>query len=146
MSAPFQYALDFTEALPPAAQERIAAGMQQAADNADDKWWYQFGGCIMSAARKKEEITSDDVIAEIEALPKPAQTHNLGAIGPAMKQAAAMGILINTGRTVRSRRPEKNGNLHIVWRSLLMAAGHPSDFDLSPGTPAGADAASPPKT
>lgn len=119
MACGIQYALDFTAKLPPPAQERIAEGMRQAEENANESWWYQFGGCIMAAARKKREVTSDDVLDEIEALPNPPSTHNLAAIGPAMKRACVMGILEHTDRVRRSRRAMKNGNLHTVWVSRV---------------------------
>ena len=116
-----QFALDFTAKLPAAAQARIADGMKLADDNAESRWKHIFDGCVLAAARKKPEITSDDVLAEIEALPNPPSTHNLAAIGPAMKRAAQMGILRRTDRFCRSSRPEKNGNLHAVWVSKYFA-------------------------
>ncbi len=116
-----QFALDFTQKLAPATQERIADGMKQADENADCRWRHIFDGCVLAAARKKPEITSDDVLAEIEALPDPPSTHNLAAIGPAMKRAAQMGILARTDRCVRSQIGHKNGNLHAVWVSKYFA-------------------------
>lgn len=122
MSDPIQYGLDFTSKLPPQVQERIAAGMQQADENADPKWKHFWDACVMAAARKKPEITSDDVLEEFEKLVKQPHTHNLAAIGPAMKRARTMGILQHTDRVVRSERKEKNGNRHNVWISLVYGA------------------------
>jgi hypothetical protein len=112
-----QFDLDFTQKLPAPVQERIAAGMQQADDNAETRWKHIFDACVLAAAKKKPEITSDDVLAEIEALPQAPSTHNLAAIGPAMKRAAEMGILAYTDRVKRSERPEKHGNRQNVWVS-----------------------------
>ena len=112
-----QYALDFTQKIPPAAQERIADGMRQADEHANSQWRHIFDGCVLAAARKKPEITSDDVLTEIEALPNPPSTHNLAAIGPAMIRAAAMGILSRTDRVQRSSRPGKHGNRQNIWIS-----------------------------
>jgi hypothetical protein len=112
-----QFALDFTSKMPPAAQERTAEGMRQADDNADARWKHIFDACVLAAARKKPEITSDDVLTEIEALPDPPNTHNLAAIGPAMKRAAEMGLIVPTDKVVRSGRKEKRGNYHKVWIS-----------------------------
>ncbi len=117
-----QFQLDFTQKVPPAAQERIADGMRQADAHADTRWKAIFDACVLAAARKKAEITSDDVLAELEALPNAPSTHNLAAIGPAMKRAAQMGILARTDRFCRSTRPEKNGNLHAVWLSRYYQA------------------------
>ena len=110
-----QFALDFTEKVPAPAQERIAAGMKQADENADGRWRHIFDACVLAAAKKKPEITSDDVLAEIEALDQAPGTHNLAAIGPAMKRAAKMGVLAYTDRVKRSERPEKHGNRQNVW-------------------------------
>ena len=110
-----QFDLDFSKRLPVSAQ----LGMKQADDNAKEEWKHWFDGCVLAAAKKKPEITSDDVLAEIEALPHAPETHNLAAIGPAMIRAAKMGILRGTDRTVRSERAIKNGNLHRVWESKV---------------------------
>lgn len=119
MSSDFQFALDFSAKRPPLVQEKIAEGMKQADDNADGRWKHFFDGCVLAAARKKEFITSDDVLAEIEALPDPPETHNLAAIGPAMTRAWKMGLLEHTKEVKRSERPEKNGNRHNVWKSKV---------------------------
>jgi hypothetical protein len=112
-----QYALDFTQKVPPAVQERIADGMKRADENADDRWKHIFDACVLAAALKKAEITSDDVLAEIDALPNAPTTHNLAAIGPAMKRAAQKGVIARTNRFCRSRVRHKNGNLHNIWIS-----------------------------
>lgn len=112
-----QFQLDFSQRLPASAQ----IGMQQADANAAEDWKHWFDACVMAAAKKKPQITSDDVLAELEALPRAPSTHNLAAIGPAMIRAAKSGILRGTERTVRSQRPEKNGNLHRVWESKVFA-------------------------
>ena len=122
MPATLQFALDFTAKLPPPAQARINDGMAQADQNADLRWRHIFDACVLAASRKQPQITSDDVLAEIEALPQPPSTHNLAAIGPAMKRAAQMGILRRTGRLTRSKRPEKNGNLHAVWECVQFSS------------------------
>jgi len=116
-----QFQLDFSGKRPPAVQERISAGMQQADENANQRWKHIFDACVLAAAKKQQEITSDDVLAEIEKLPHPPETHNLAAIGPAMMRAKQMGILAPTDKVVRSERVEKKGNYHRVWRSLYYA-------------------------
>ena len=108
-----QFDLNFSGRLPASAQ----LGMQQADRNAAPEWKHVYDACVLAAARKKAEITSDDVLAELEALPNPPRTHNQSAIGPAMVRANRMKILEPTEQFVRSERPEKRGNLHRVWRS-----------------------------
>jgi len=110
-----QFDLNFSGRLTATAQE----GMAQADANASPLWKRWFDDCVMAAAKKKAEITSDDVLSELEALPNPPSTHNLGAIGSAMVRAAKDGLLERTERLKRSQRPEKNGNLQRVWRSVI---------------------------
>lgn len=120
-----QFALDFTSKRPPAVQEKIAAGMQQADEHADPFWKVVLNGCILAVARRQKELSVDDVIWELErvnferiAAKLPiVDTHHLCAIGPAMKRAFKDGVLSPTGRVTRSKIPGKNGNLHAVWRS-----------------------------
>jgi len=113
----FQFTMDWESKRPPAVQQAIAEGMRRSDEHADPKWKHIFDACVLAAARKRPEITSDDVLAEIEALPNAPSTHDLAAIGPAMKRAAKMGVIRPTQRTVRSARARKNGNLHVVWES-----------------------------
>jgi hypothetical protein len=109
-----QFQLDFSGRLPASAQR----GMAQSDANADPRWKTFFDACVLAAARKKAEITSDDVLAELEALPHPPSTHNLAAIGSAMLRAEKAGILRHTNRVKRSQRPEKHGNRQNCWESL----------------------------
>jgi len=112
------YELDFSGKLPVSAQE----GMARADENADGRWKHIFDACVLAAARKKPEITSDDVLDEYELLNHPPGTHNMSAIGPAMRRAREMGILLSTDRVVRSLRPDKHGNRHNVWISKYYRA------------------------
>jgi hypothetical protein len=117
MSSQQQFALDFTQKRPPEVQAKIADGMQRCDDNASEKWKHMWDAIVVAVARKKYELTSDDVLEEYEKLKHPPGTHNLAAIGPAMKRGATMGVLTRTDRVVRSTRIEKNGNIHYVWIS-----------------------------
>lgn len=117
MTAHANYELDFDGRHSPETQD----GMARADRHADPKWKHFWDCCVMAAAKKAAEITSDDVLREFEMLPHPPGTHNLAAIGPAMKRAATMGIIKATSRTTRSKRPEKQGNLHVVWESKVYA-------------------------
>jgi hypothetical protein len=117
-----QFALDFSQKLPAPAQERIADGMQRADDNAESRWKAIFAACILAVARRQPELTSDDVLDEIAKLPNAPSTHALCAVGPAMRRAAQDGMIARTDKIVRSKRPEKRGNFHAVWRSRYHAS------------------------
>lgn len=111
-----QYEIDWTQRLPPSAQE----GMARADANASDKWKRWVDGCIQDVARRMPEFTVDDVIAALEALPDPPSTHNLGALGPRMKEVSkTLCYMEATDRVQRSKRPICHGNLHRVWHSLI---------------------------
>jgi hypothetical protein len=113
MSTLTQFDLDFSGRLPASAQ----IGMAKADENANERWKHMWDAIVVAVARKKRELTSDDVLEEYETLNHPPGTHNLAAIGPAMKRAWKMGVLERTDRVVRSIRAEKNGNRHNVWLS-----------------------------
>jgi hypothetical protein len=116
MTADFQFDLDFSGRLPVSAQ----IGMKQCDDSADEKWKRVVDGCIQQVARTHAEFTVDDVLEALEALPHPPETHNLAALGPRMKEVAkSLHYMEATEKVKRSKRPEKNGNLHRVWRSKL---------------------------
>lgn len=111
-----QFQIDFDKKLPVSAQ----IGMQQADDNADQTWKRWIDGCIQNVAIEFPEFTVDDVLARLEALPFPPSTHNLAALGPRMAEVSkTLKYMTATERVQRSKRPEKNGNLHRVWKSNL---------------------------
>lgn len=111
-----QFEIDFSGRLPVSAQE----GMAQADENADDRWKRWVDGCIQAVATEKQEFTVDDVLARLEALPSPPDTHNLAALGPRMREVSkTLKYMTATERVVRSQRIEKRGNFHRVWRSNL---------------------------
>jgi hypothetical protein len=117
----FQFEIDFSQKRPPAVQERIVEGMRQADEHARMEWKRWVDGCIQYVARTHEEFTVDDVIFALEALPDPPSTHNLGALGPRMKEVSkTLGYMEATDRLKRSIRPVTHGNLHRVWRSLIV--------------------------
>lgn len=122
--ASLQHEFNFSGKLPPSAE----LGMAQADENANQKWKHIWDACVLAAARRLFELTSDDVLEEFEKLNRPPGTHNLSAIGPAMRRAWKMGILKPTSRTVRSKRLEKNGNLHVVWISNYFRVEHGNTF------------------
>ncbi|MGO9073861.1 MAG: hypothetical protein ACLQEI_06835 [Terriglobales bacterium] len=118
MTEATQFALDFDCKLPPSAQ----IGMAQADENAKEEWKRIIDGLILNVALAKREFTVDDVIAKFEKIQPPLpQTHKLCAIGPRMVRVSKeLKYMTATNEWARSARPEKNGNLHRVWRSNLL--------------------------
>lgn len=117
MSESQQFALDFTQKLPPAVQERIAEGMAQSDANANHFWKRMIDHAIIAVARCMKEFTVDDVLDEMEKIPNCPETHALHALGPAMQRARRDKIVSPTNRLVRSAREVKHGNRRSVWIS-----------------------------
>jgi hypothetical protein len=118
MSINQQFELDWNQKLPPSAQ----IGMAKVDENADFRWKRFVDGCIMQVARTHQEFTVDEVILALEALPDPPSTHNLGALGPRMKEVSkTLGYMEATERVQRSKRKITHGNLHRIWRSRIYA-------------------------
>lgn len=118
-----QQSFDFTSKLPASAQGTITDAMQRVDEHANVNWKAVIDTCIIAAAQKKAEITSDDVLAEWEAILDRPMTHTLAAIGPAMKRAAQDGVLSRTNRVKRSERAVKHGIRHTVWSSNIYREG-----------------------
>ena len=114
-----QFEIDFEHRLPISAQE----GMARADENANETWKRWVDGCIQEVARRQPEFTVDDVIAALEALPNPPDTHNLAALGPRMKEVAkSLKYMKATPRVQRSKRPDSHGNFLRVWESRIWIA------------------------
>lgn len=114
-----QFAIDFSGKLPVSAQE----GMARADENADSRWKRETDAAIFAVARKMPEFTVDAVLAELESLPSPFETHNLAALGPRMKEVSkTLKYMTATERVQRSKRTIAHGNLHRVWKSNLWKA------------------------
>jgi hypothetical protein len=111
-----QFQIDFDSKLPPSAQE----GMAAADEHANGRWKRWVDGAIQAVARRLPEFTVDDVLAELEKMPNPPDTHNLAALGPRMREVAkVLGYMEATENVKRSKIGRKKGNLHRVWRSKI---------------------------
>lgn len=75
-------------------------------------------GLIGILARGQHEITSDDVHALMVARGVSEPTHP-NAWGAAFRKAATQGLIEDTGRAVKSARPEAHSRRIPVWRSLI---------------------------
>lgn len=112
-----QFHLDFEARVPPAVQARIHDGMKAADDHADEKWKHIFDACVLAVARRQPELTAADVREEFEKLNHPPDTHNLSAIGPALKRAQRMGIIKGTLAMRMSNVESTHGRKLTVWES-----------------------------
>jgi hypothetical protein len=126
-----QFEFDLSRKLPSSAEE----GMQRALDNSDPAWNRAVHSCVMTVARRIQKLSVDNVLDELDVVNETRKelghplfdTHNAAALGPVMKRAADDGVLISTGTTVRSKRPEKHGNRHTLWESKLFIAKEATD-------------------
>lgn len=85
-------------------------GMATVEENAGDEWQEYAIGLIRSVAKAKGRFTSDEVMEAME-----RQPHNTKALGPAMREAARLGIIRKTGDVQPSRR--RHCTPIIVWES-----------------------------
>ena len=116
MTEPLNYELDFSGKLPPSAQD----GMARADENASDRWKRWVDGAIQVIATRQAEFTVDDVLAYLETLYDPPNTHNLAALGPRMKRVSKeLGYMTATNQVKRYKRQEKKGKLHREWKKKL---------------------------
>jgi hypothetical protein len=107
-------------ALPGAHDARTQLAMAQADAHANEQWRRVTDAAILFAAMRLETFTVDDVLDELANIPDAPSTHNLSALGPRMKEVSkTLGYMEATDRVKRSRRPEKNGNLHRLWKSRV---------------------------
>ena len=111
-----QLAIDYDRKLPVSAQ----LAMAQADDSANEQWKRVVDGAILAVARRLPEFTVDEVLEEMERIGGEYSTHNLSALGPRMVRVSKeLGYMVASEKVKRSRRPEKNGNLHRVWESKV---------------------------
>lgn len=111
-----QLAMDYEGKLPVSAQ----LGMAAADSHANEVWRRVTDAAILAVARRLPEFTVDEVLEELASIPNAPDTHNLAALGPRMKRVASeLKYMVATDRVKRSKRPEKNGNLHRIWKSLV---------------------------
>lgn len=121
MAANIQFSIDYDAKLSPSAQ----LGMAAADEHADDRWKRVTDAAILAVARRLPEFTVDDVLDELASIPNAPDTHNLAALGPRMKRVSKeLNYMAATDRVKRSKRPEKNGNLHRVWLSKVCHGGN----------------------
>jgi hypothetical protein len=126
----FQPALDFTGRMPAAIQAKIAEGMQRSDEHADHGWKRVVDGCILAVARRRSQLSVDDVLDELDRVNAERKaagqpiiaTHDLAALGPAMKRAMRDKFVSPTNAVIRSKRAEKHGNRHSLWKSNFCEA------------------------
>lgn len=97
---------------PTEARKERDENMATVEENAGDEWQEYAIALIRSVAKAKGRFTSDEVMEAMERKP-----HNTKALGPAMLQAAKLGIIRKSGDFLPSRR--RHCTPIIVWESAL---------------------------
>lgn len=92
--------------------------MQRADEHADDAW-KDTAWRILVERIGPGEFTTDRVWHHLDA--EGAATHEPRALGPVMRRAADAGLIYNTGRVVKSARPECHTRPVTVWLRLAPA-------------------------
>lgn len=90
------------------------AGAARVLANTDDGWTANIIDVVRDLTRTLPELTADDVRAEAlrRGIPEP---HHPNAYGAALLNAAHAGLIVGTGRSVRSERRAARGRQLAVW-------------------------------
>jgi hypothetical protein len=99
-------------------QERAREGCARAARGANPLWLREMYGFGLQAARMYPEITSNHLRAIHDEHGKYT-TRTQSAIGQLMKDLKRDGVIVRTGRWVRSDRPGHHTRPLPVWKSLV---------------------------
>ncbi len=96
------------------AREAAREAMQRVHEHASPRWLAHAHAAVVAAVEAKAEITTDDVWQRLwEWGVDPPREER--ALGPVMRQAVTSGLLRNTGRTQKSKRPICHGRPLTVW-------------------------------
>lgn len=96
--------------------QRRDVGMATVDGNADDRWRFEMDCAIRHLARKGRPFTADDVPDWLR-----DTAHHPSAISARFLAAVRSGLIVDTGRTVRSRRPEAHARRLVVYRGASRA-------------------------
>lgn len=100
-----------------AIQETCIA-MNRALIGADEQWKEAVIEAIKYLTYTRKEFSGDDIL-EIVSNSENIFTNTTGALGPICRQMAKAGLIRNSGKIVRSKIPNKHGNIHIIWESCV---------------------------
>lgn len=84
-------------------------------DLSKDEWKELAYQKVCEVARTHAEFTPDDIWAT--GLPKPQEARALGGV---MLRAKNRGIIVKTGKSIRTDQPESHRADITVWRSLIL--------------------------
>jgi hypothetical protein len=98
-------------------ERRRDAGLARAETN--EELSLAIDHALYAACLEKPEVSSDDIwlklpLTVIEKLPKYPN-----AIGAAMRRAALAGWIVDTGRAIKTERPNGHARRIPVWRSIV---------------------------
>lgn len=102
------------------AHEARDAGMAASLAHAESDspgWPERALAFLIAYARRNETFTAEQVTAALQADPTFRNGGPEQAIGPIIKRAARLRVIVNTGRV--APRTKGHGSPGIVWRSLV---------------------------
>ena len=92
-------------------EARKEGGMARAEVGAGFEWSAEARSTVLDVARGRPEFTADDVWAT--GLPKPREPRALGAV---MNALARAGLIVATGRYIKTAQASRNRAPIAVWR------------------------------
>lgn len=94
---------------PEVVDEARDDGIGRADAHADPEWRVAAMQGIALLARTGEPFTADEVLAYLDSVAQ--DTHNLAALGPLFQRAARSGLIVKTGRQVRTKLARRHRDL-----------------------------------
>lgn len=96
------------------------AAIRNAQINANDDWMRCAKQATWHIIRQGHEFTTDDIWQLLDDL--GVRTHENRALGAVIRSARDAGVIVATGRYVKTRRPEAHSRPVMVWEPMLRVA------------------------
>lgn len=113
----------------PTPQQVTDAAIEQVDAAADPEWKRAASAAVFAIATAQPTFTADDIWRRVDKPREPS------ALGPVLRQCAALGIIQKTDRVQKSERPEAHQKPLPVWRSLVHTPPPVDGLDFAPLTP-----------
>lgn len=94
-------------------------GMGRAERHANPAWWLAAEQAVVKVAKLKPKLTTDDIITEMTG--SGTSTHEMRALGPLMRNAAADGVIEKALElpVKCATRPNNHRRPLTVWKSRI---------------------------
>jgi len=102
---------------PPIGEALRDDALDKIESKVSEEWKEKVGKIIRGLALTRQPFTSDEVWAGIHS--EGLTVHDNRALGPMMMKASRSGIVVKTGRTRTSKRPETHASPKAEWVGII---------------------------